>query len=156
MGTYERRLFEFSLYIRGILHRQHFLPGIDLSLQNWLVQKFNSSAYIGLDPRYYGKLEWDELQSFLDSQGHTLTPMININDTNIVDLVWKDERPDCPKDAVRELNIDFSGRSSPSKVRDVRQVMENENVDVLVVTELDEVACMYNKYESNNFVFKKL
>ena len=64
---------------------------------------------------------------------------------NLVDNVWEgfteDPRPRCPEEPVFDLPFKFSGKEATEKLRDVRQLMANEGADLLLVSELDEVAC---------------
>lgn len=106
-------------------------------MEDWLTQNFNAESFIGLDPKYYGKVEWDALQTTLAASNITLS---DVNHMNLVDHVWND-RPECPKDPVRELSIEFAGKSTYSKVLEVYDEMDREGAEVLIVTELDEIAC---------------
>lgn len=106
-------------------------------MPEWLIHNLSPGSIIGLDPKYYGKLEWDALQTTLLGSNMTLT---HVNHINLVDKVWTD-RPDCRKDAVRELGIEFAGKSTNTKVQEVYNEMDRERVEVLIITELDEIAC---------------
>ncbi len=132
--------------------------GIDISMEEWLLQNLSSGSLIGLDPKYYGKLEWDALQAVLGNRNITLT---HVNHTNLVDVdvVWPD-RPNCPTDSVRELSIEFAGKPVDAKIQEIYDEMDRERVEFLIVTELDEVACKVLPHlfpfrvKSENFVFK--
>lgn len=111
--------------------------GIDISMGEWLIHNLTPGSHIGLDPKYYGKVEWDALKALLENANLTLT---HVNYNNLIDEIW-DDRPDCPEDPVRELGIEFSGKSVRTKIQEIYGEMERERVEVLIVTELDEIAC---------------
>ncbi len=74
----------------------------------------------------------------LKSDGKELVPI----EKNLVDEVWKEyQRPACGTDAVFDLGLEFSGKKTDEKVENVRKEMGESEATVLVVTELDEVAC---------------
>lgn len=103
----------------------------------WLTHTLEPGSYIGMDPKYYGKVEWDALKVALERSNLTLT---HVGYTNLIDESWED-RPDCPKDLVKELGIEFSGKSVLTKIEEIHKEMDRERVEVLIVTELDEIAC---------------
>lgn len=107
-------------------------------MEEWLIHNLSPGSIIGLDPKYYGKLEWDALERALENRNITLSP----DHINLIDheLVWAD-RPECPKDPVRELDIEFSGKSMDTKIQEVYLDMDREQAEVLIITELDEIAC---------------
>lgn len=106
-------------------------------MEEWLTDNLTPGSNVGLDPKYYGKLEWDSLQTALGKSNITLT---HVNHINLVNDVWT-VRPDCPKDPVRELGIEFSGKSTYSKTLEIYNEMDRERVELLIITELDEIAC---------------
>lgn len=107
-------------------------------MEEWLTNNLNPGSIVGLDPKYYGKLEWDALQSVLGNNDITLS---HVNHINLVNEVWSDDRPDCPKDPVIELGIEFSGKLTYTKVQEIYNEMDRDRAEVLIVTELDEIAC---------------
>lgn len=106
-------------------------------MDEWLIHNLSPGSVVGLDPKYYGKVEWDALEASLGNRNITLS---HVNHINLIDDVWLD-RPDCPKDPVRELQIEFSGVSTYTKVQDIYDEMDREKAEVLIISELDEVAC---------------
>lgn len=94
-------------------------------------------ARIGVDPTLYSKRQWDSTSGELKSNGKELVAI----EQNLVDEVWEDQRPACGTDAVFDLGLEFSGKKTDEKVENVRKEMEENEATVLLVTELDEVAC---------------
>lgn len=64
---------------------------------------------------------------------------------NFVDVVWEKEglRPARSEDPILVHSERFAGCSVVEKIRLVREKLNQQSVDVLVVSALDEVACMY-------------
>ena len=60
---------------------------------------------------------------------------------NLVDRVWDKERPECTNKPIFRLPLKFAGKDVPHKIKDVRRDMKSKHVDILVVSELDEIAC---------------
>lgn len=90
-----------------------------------------------MDPTLYSKTDWDNLQTTLKIGGHTLVPV----ERNLVDLTWTN-RPACPTAPVFPLELNFTGRSTAEKLVDIRTQMVSESADAVVLSELDEIACM--------------
>uniref|UniRef100_A0A3B0N0S4 Peptidase, putative n=1 Tax=Theileria annulata TaxID=5874 RepID=A0A3B0N0S4_THEAN len=63
---------------------------------------------------------------------------------NPVDVVWGKERPPFPLNPLKLHPLKYSGVSVSDKLVDVRKEMTTNNVDVLALTNLDEVAYMLN------------
>lgn len=80
------------------------------------------------------------MSSELKSNGKELLAI----EQNLVDKVWEDEksRPACGTDAVFDLGLEFAGKKTDEKVENVRKEMKENGATVLIVTELDEVACI--------------
>lgn len=63
---------------------------------------------------------------------------------NLVDLVWVSGRPDRPSHPAFTLPGTFSGKSSKEKLSELRRELAKKNSLGLVVSELDEVAWLFN------------
>lgn len=113
-------------------------------MDEWLLQNLSPGSIVGLDPKYYGKLEWDALEATLAGNNVTLS---HVNYNNLVDMVWSDDRPECPTDPVRQLSVQFSGKLVRTKLQDIYSEMSSEGVEILIVSELDEIACKPMPFE---------
>lgn len=71
----------------------------------------------------------------LESSNHTLVAV----NQNLVDLIWT-ERPSCGRNEIKHLDIEFSGKTTSQKLAEIREQMRVD-VGIIVVSELDEVAC---------------
>jgi hypothetical protein len=63
---------------------------------------------------------------------------------NLVDEVWETERPACGSKPIFHLEDQYSGRSTSDKIEAVRNEMRANGAELLIVTELDEVACKFS------------
>jgi Xaa-Pro aminopeptidase len=64
--------------------------------------------------------------------------------SNLVDKVWGDERPSRPSNSVFPLEEKYTGKSSKDKIARLRQQVEKNKATATVVTQLDEVAWLFN------------
>jgi Xaa-Pro aminopeptidase len=64
-------------------------------------------------------------------------------DEDLVERIWK-ERPAMSKEPVWELEVQYAGLSREEKLLRVREKMEEEKADVLLLTALDEIAWLLN------------
>lgn len=87
----------------------------------------------------YSKSQWDSMEKELRFGGKTLVPV----STNLVDEIWKSDRPDRPLEKAVQLPIEFAGKSTSDKLQDVRKELTENGAEFLIVTELDEVACKW-------------
>ena len=106
------------------------------SLTEWLSKNLTRGEAVGVDPALYSKTEWDPLEKELKSNGITLSKV----EDNLVDMIW-DDRPSCSNNSVFELDTKFAGKDVSIKITEVRKEMQDSNVGILVVSELEEVAC---------------
>ncbi len=109
-----------------------------LSPAEWISKSLKKGSLIGVDPTLYSKDEWDTMETELSFSGKKLMAV----NQNLVDLIWA-ERPSRPLNNVVQHPIEFSGKSVMEKLDDVRKEMGDAGSDLLVIAELDEVACMY-------------
>ena len=146
MDSYENRLtttflqktllrFKWQLICKKPISGEKNVP----TLNSWLATNLISGDTIGIDPWVYPKTEWDTMDRELRSQNISLIPI----DANLVDRVWDKERPECTNKPIFQLPLKFAGKDALDKMKDVRKDMKNKQADVLVVSELDEVACEY-------------
>lgn len=53
--------------------------------------------------------------------------------TNLVDLIWRDERPSRPKEKVKVLPLEFAGKEFGEKIDDLRKELEKKKSAGLIV-----------------------
>lgn len=106
------------------------------TMTDWLKKHCKAGDKIGVDASLYSASAWNTLVAAFDSEGCVMTAV----EENLVDLVW-DDQPDQPNNEVITLDLKFSGKLVDQKLVEIRAAMKEENAKVLVVTNLDEVAC---------------
>lgn len=62
---------------------------------------------------------------------------------DLVGMIWK-ERPDMPMEPVFLLEEQYTGESTTSKIKRVREKMKQSNADVHILTSLDDIAWVLN------------
>ncbi|KAF2352830.1 Creatinase N-terminal [Trinorchestia longiramus] len=115
-------------------------PGVP-SMSEWLAEQLTAGARVGLDPALTSGTHFIQLQQRLNKSGLLLVG----ESTNLVDQVWPEEqRPPRVEDELFVHEIEYSGLKWTKKVAQVREEMKKEEVDLLVLTTLDEVAWLLN------------
>lgn len=61
-----------------------------------------------------------------------------------MDKVWGDNRPPRPSNSVFPLDEKYTGKSSKDKIARLRQQIEKKKATATVVTQLDEIAWLFN------------
>ncbi|CAG0915481.1 unnamed protein product [Notodromas monacha] len=108
-------------------------------LSTWLCKNLPPNSRIGVDPTYISSTVWNELTKKMIVAGHSLTPVA----TNFVDLVW-DHQPSAPSNPIKVLPKEFSGKPWKEKIVAVQKKLDEAGTDVIVVTELDQIAWLFN------------
>ena len=131
-------------------------PGT-LTQTEFLGKNLTDNARVGVDPKTITKDAWDKMKKNLVDSNKELVAV----DGNLVDAVSNSTHPNitnplppCPSNAIYELPIEFSGKNSTTKLEEVRAKMKAEGADMLLVSELDEVACKFIS-ESQQYAMKK-
>lgn len=62
---------------------------------------------------------------------------------NLIDLIWKDQPPR-PANPINVLELVYTGRTVGDKVAQIRLAMKENGANILVVTELDQIAWTLN------------
>ncbi|CAB0001297.1 unnamed protein product [Nesidiocoris tenuis] len=110
-----------------------------LSESDWLVQNVRKGSVIGACGKYVSAISWLSMVEKLDSFKIRLQDVKN----DLVDIIWA-ERPSRPCSELRPHPINYSGKAVCDKVRNVREEMIKKNVDMLVLSELDDIAWLLN------------
>ncbi|KAK7869696.1 hypothetical protein R5R35_011768 [Gryllus longicercus] len=109
------------------------------SQESWLSNNLPLGSRVGVDPTLISFSSWKPLQVALEAAGHSLVPVT----TNLVDLLW-DDKPPPPNNVVEPLTLKYTGKISKNKVEEVRTMMKEKKVSLLVITGLDEIAWLLN------------
>lgn len=108
------------------------------SITEWLSTNMQRGAVVGVDATVCTSVEFGAWRAPLASNGIVVE---QVNDP--FDELWKD-RPTVPLSVAQVMPEDIVGESSASKLTRLRDILEKDGVDGMVVTMLDEVAWLTN------------
>lgn len=63
-------------------------------------------------------------------------------ESNLIDVIWGDERPKRPTNNVTVLDVKYAGETCASKLHRLREEMKKKNAALLVLSALDDIACI--------------
>ncbi len=109
------------------------------SIKEWLAKGLAAGEVLGVDPQILSHKSYSDLHSFLKTKGIRLKCVSK----NLVDTVWED-RPIPSKQKIRVHPIKYAGESVWKKLERIRGKMDEQLVDLLVLTALDEIAWLFN------------
>ncbi|MFA9375718.1 MAG: aminopeptidase P family protein [Lachnotalea sp.] len=64
-------------------------------------------------------------------------------DEDLINQIWSD-RPELSHEKAYLIEEKFSGMSTSEKIKQVRQLLDKENVDLHIITSLDDIAWLFN------------
>ncbi|PIZ04746.1 MAG: aminopeptidase P family protein [Gammaproteobacteria bacterium CG_4_10_14_0_8_um_filter_38_16] len=114
------------------------LQGVAAPVSAWLGENAFKST-VGVDPKLISMAQSQQWSLILSRVHGKLTPILE----NLVDQVWVDHAP-LQFSPVRLLDLKYTGLSATKKLEHVRDAMKKIGVDALVVSQLDEVAWLFN------------
>jgi Xaa-Pro aminopeptidase len=116
-----------------------------LNPQKWIASRSEKALTVGADPFVMSPKDWRGYENAVVKSGHSFKPTT----PNLVDKVWVN-RPNPPKNKIYPLVLEYTGKTSASKLADVRKKMnesgmgKDSKVDILLLTMLDEIAWLTN------------
>lgn len=105
----------------------------------WLASELKQGDRLGVDPALISFEAAKKLREQLEKSGQSLVAV----EENLIDAVWAAQQPPQPANAIEHLPIEFSGRSSASKIEEIRVQLQKSENSALIVTALDEIACNF-------------
>ncbi|KAJ2319229.1 hypothetical protein IWW52_002097, partial [Coemansia sp. RSA 2704] len=115
-------------------------PGVP-TWQEYLTNHLPAGTRVGIDSTLLAAAEGGRLSAALKSRGGG--DLVAIED-NLVDIVWGSQRPARPEDKAFIQPMEYAGESHTSKIARVREQIEKEGAEGLIVAALDEVAWLFN------------
>ncbi|KAJ2386032.1 hypothetical protein H4S02_004045 [Coemansia sp. RSA 2611] len=115
-------------------------PGVPV-WQEYLTNHLPAGTRVGIDSTLLAAAEGGRLSAALKSRGGG--DLVAIED-NLVDIVWGSQRPARPEDKAFIQPMEYAGESHTSKIARVREQIEKEGAEGLIVAALDEVAWLFN------------
>lgn len=109
--------------------------------QDWSAEKSVGGKYVAVDASLIASSAAKKLvEKIHKCGGADLVPM----EENLVDIVWGNERPPRPREAVTVLQDSLAGKSVYRKLQDLRRELEKKNAIGFVISMLDEIAWLFN------------
>ncbi|RSH90625.1 hypothetical protein EHS25_001230 [Saitozyma podzolica] len=107
----------------------------------WLKEELPPSSRIGIDPTILPFSESSTLTTSLTAEPttSTLVPVAQ----NLVDMIWS-SRPQRPLDPIFRLEDRYAGEAVKQKLGGLRDKLRKTGSPALVVSQLDEIAWMFN------------
>ncbi|XP_045831287.1 aminopeptidase P2-like [Trifolium pratense] len=83
----------------------------------------------------------EELKQFISKKNHELVYLYN---SNLVDEIWKESRPETPNKPVRVHDLKYAGLDVASKLSSRRSELVKAGSSAIIVSALDEIAWLLN------------
>lgn len=135
---YAQAMSELDPLEEWILMKEGLLDTPTIAM--WLASNLPPKSIVGADANLISYTEWARLHTGLTAVGHCLIPLSE----NLVDKVWGDEQPAPTTNVILPQSLRYSGQSAGDKIKICREAMKENNVTILVVTALDEIAYLLN------------
>ncbi len=106
----------------------------------WIARELQEGDKVGFDPRLFTVLQIEDLKAKLKKRGITASPVA----VNLVDKVWKKEKPRAPASPIVPHDVQFSGRLAAEKIADIQETLKAEKEDALILTTRESIAWAFN------------
>ncbi|WP_105619232.1 aminopeptidase P family protein [Vallitalea okinawensis] len=108
------------------------------TINQWLKKNLADGATIGFDGRLFSANYVTKMKKELKNKDFNY----QIND-DLIDLIWID-RPAMPAEKVIEHDLKFAGKQSRDKIKEIRELMVEEDADTYVIGSLDDIVWLCN------------
>lgn len=109
--------------------------------QEWIATEAAGGKTVAVDPTLISASAAEKLSEKVQRAGGSQLRALG---ENLVDLVWVSGRPGRPCNPVFPLSGTFAGKSAKEKLAELRRELTKKNILGLVISELDEVAWLFN------------
>ncbi|KRX25907.1 Xaa-Pro aminopeptidase 1, partial [Trichinella nelsoni] len=109
-------------------------------IEQWLANVLPAGSFVGVDPFLFTEEAFTRCKKKLSDHKIELKEVA----TNLVDIVWGEDRPLRTGGMVYFLPTFHTGRSWEQKISDVCSIMAKNRVQHLVLSALDEIAWLLN------------
>jgi len=107
-------------------------------LIDWLRDNVPEGGAVGVDGRLITAKQAKDWSEKLEKKDARL-----VTDVDFISTMWND-RPSLPTDAAKLLSEEFSGRTTPDKLREIREAMAKKDADTYLVSFLYDIAWLFN------------
>ena len=104
----------------------------------WIIERFPGGGSVGFDFTQYPAANLEARSKQFDEKKIVIKSV-----ENLVDLTWGSDRPERPINAVKHLDIKFTGQETLDKFSAVTKKLDGK-VDCLLVTTLDDICWILN------------
>ncbi|XP_072127379.1 xaa-Pro aminopeptidase 2 isoform X1 [Mobula birostris] len=114
----------------------------ETSILNWILQQTSKEDIVAADPFVFSVVQWMTYsESLLQGKRQFVS-----KESNLVDIVWGEERPSKSTEDLFEVPAKFVGRTWQEKVKEIRTQMQYNayKPTALLISALDETAWMFN------------
>jgi len=108
------------------------------TIEEFLLDELNDGAVLGFDGRTMVYSGAERLKKELAAKNVRLA-----YEEDLIGMIW-DGRPQISKKPAWLLPLEFAGVSREDKIAQIREQMKKENVDVFLLTSLDDIAWLLN------------
>lgn len=120
-------------------------PGVP-SMFDYLADHLKFGQCLGYDGRTVSIAYADQIQKRLEPLSITF-----VEDRDLVGEIWKD-RPLIPAEPVWLLEKKYSGKTRAEKLEDLRQQLQQKQVDMHLLASLDDISWLYN-FRGNDIAY---
>ncbi|KAH7308239.1 putative Xaa-Pro aminopeptidase P [Stachybotrys elegans] len=119
---------------------KHGLPDVP-TWQEWCAEQSAGQKKVAVDPSLLpGSAAKKLADKIRKSGGSELVPL----EDNLVDIVWGQERPTRPLLPVTILPDNVAGKSTQTKLSELRQELDKKHASGFLISMLDEIAWLFN------------
>ena len=112
---------------------------VETPLDQWLADHAPKDARIGYDPMLHTKAGVERLEKAAKKAGFSLVAL----GSNPIDAAWKDQ-PARPLSPARPHALDFSGKSSADKRKEIAGTIAKAGADAALITAPPSIAWLFN------------
>jgi len=124
-----------------------------VEIKHWLLEKEASNQTLLYDPNLHTKSQIDNYNKHFSEIGVTLRPVMQ----NLIDEIWPDQ-PDPSSHSFFPHPIEFSGKATEDKVKDVIKVINTQKASLILLCDINSASWLLNirGNDSKNTPFCKM
>lgn len=108
------------------------------SLHTYLLENIPEGGRVAADGRCISRSEQETLEAKLAQKNVEL-----VLDLDLLGEIWEN-RPELPKGQAFLLDIEYTGKATEDKLRELREVMKEKEEDFQLIGKLDDIAWLFN------------
>lgn len=110
------------------------------SLVDWVYDNTVDGSSVGACPYLTSLVWWENFQTIFKEMSIKFIPVYE----DLIDLIWTKNRAPLPNSQIYIQPLQFAGETWQTKINRTIQKMAERDADVLVLTNLDEIAWLFN------------